>query len=113
VVFAACRPEEVAYEVGSQGEFTRHAMELFAKLDGRLSNQGFQQATVAAFGTTPRQHPHLDCANVSLDRPFLEPLGPDSSGRSLSGGPNLIPPGGFDREALGRLFTELGRLMGS
>jgi hypothetical protein len=113
VVFAACRPEEVAYEVGSQGEFTRHAMELFARLDGRLSNRAFQQAAEAAFGATPRQHPHLDCAKVTLDMPFLEPIGPDSSGRSLSGGSNLMPPSGFDREALGRFFTELGRLMGS
>jgi hypothetical protein len=73
VAFAACLPEEVAWEVNGQGEFTRLATGLLAKGMG-MTNEQFQTAVTQAFGATPRQHPNLDCAPAAKTRGLLQPL---------------------------------------
>ena len=62
VLFAACEPDEVAWESHGQGDFTRKAARLLPQAAGRLSNEEFQQAVSAALGPAPRQHPMLTCA---------------------------------------------------
>ena len=73
VAFAACLPQEVAWEVNGQGEFTRLATTLLAKGMG-MTNDQFQTAVTQAFGATPRQHPGLDCAPAAKTRGLLQPL---------------------------------------
>ena len=74
VAFAACRPEEVAWEVGGQGDFSRLATGLLANGAAGMTNEQFQTAVTQAFGATPRQHPNLDCAAVAKIRGLLQPL---------------------------------------
>ena len=57
VAFAACLPQEVAWEVNGQGEFTRLATALLAKGMG-MTNEQFQGAVTQSFGATPRRHPN-------------------------------------------------------
>ena len=73
VAFAACLPQEVAWEVNGQGEFTRLATGLLAN-GMTMTNEQFQTAVTQAFGTTPRQHPNLDCAPAVKTRGLLQPL---------------------------------------
>jgi hypothetical protein len=73
VVFAACRPDEVAWEVDGQGEFTRHACAVLGPGADALTNEQFAQQVVQAFGATPRQHPMLDCAAAAKSRRLLQP----------------------------------------
>ncbi|MBI1298800.1 peptidase C14 [bacterium] len=75
VVFSACQSQEVAWESGGQGEFTLRATDLLRK--GQMnsgSNAQFIEAVVQAFGSTPRQHPNLDCAPGLRSQPLLEAL---------------------------------------
>ncbi|MCU1262332.1 MAG: peptidase caspase catalytic subunit p20 [Bryobacterales bacterium] len=72
IVFAACQPDEVAWEVNGQGEFTRLATGLLAS-SGSMSHDQFQNAVVQAFGSAPRQHPVLDCAVQVKSRVLLQP----------------------------------------
>lgn len=65
VTFSACKSSEVAWEVEGQGEFTRRAHEVLANGDHALSNAGFLEAVLRAFGANARQQPQLDC-DVSL-----------------------------------------------
>lgn len=73
VAFAACLPEEVAWEVNGQGEFTRLATGLLAN-GASMTHEQFQTAVTQAFGATPRQHPNLDCAPGARSRGLLQPL---------------------------------------
>lgn len=65
VTFSACKSSEVAWEVEGQGEFTRRAHEVLAGGSNALSNAGFLEAVLRAFGANARQQPQLDC-DVSL-----------------------------------------------
>ena len=63
VKFAACLDHQVAMESGGSGEFTLRALRILeAGIDG-LSNDGFLQHVVAAFGPGAAQNPMLDCAD--------------------------------------------------
>jgi hypothetical protein len=70
VVFAACRPEEVAWESGGQGDFTRLAVPLLTRSVG-TPHRRFVEAVVEAFGAGRRQTPELDCADSQLDAPLF------------------------------------------
>jgi hypothetical protein len=65
VTFAACRSKEVAWEVDGQGEFTRRAHDVLASGIKDLTNVGFLEAVLQAFGANARQQPQLDC-EISL-----------------------------------------------
>ncbi len=68
VHFAACRDEEVAYEEQGQGNFSRHALDVFCEVLGKKgSNRKFHQAIVRAFGSDVRQHPVFDKVASDLD----------------------------------------------
>ena len=74
VCFSACQPSEVAYETGGAGQFTTRALAVLAA-GAALTNVAFAEQVVAAFGPTPPQHPHLDCADEARTRLLLQPLG--------------------------------------
>jgi hypothetical protein len=65
VVFAACLPNEVAWESDGHGDFTLRATKLLLSSISRLSQEEFQRQVIEAFGSTPRQHPNLDCAPMA------------------------------------------------
>ena len=72
VTFGACQSHEVAWEVQGQGEFTRRAHDvLAANVANGLSNVGFYESVVRAFGSKARQTPHLDCDVSMRDAPWL------------------------------------------
>lgn len=74
VVFSACRSSEVAWESGGHGDFTVQATALLrAGIDG-VSHEEFKRRVITAFGSTPRQHPELDCASEANARGLLQPL---------------------------------------
>jgi len=75
IVFSACRPDEVAWEVNGQGEFTRHATVILSSGTAGMANLQFSEAVVQAFGVAPRQHPMLDCAAPAKSRPLFQPEG--------------------------------------
>jgi hypothetical protein len=72
IVFSACRPEEVAWEVNGQGEFTRYATAILSNGIAGMINQQFSDAVVKAFGPTPRQHPMLDCAATAKSQSLFQ-----------------------------------------
>jgi hypothetical protein len=74
VVFAACLDREVAYESAGQGEFTLRAVQILRQGIGGLTNEAFQHRVRAAFGSQPRQHPDLECAEPMRQGPLLQPL---------------------------------------
>lgn len=55
--FGACRATEVAYETGSQGDFTARALPLVRQAIGQTTNRAFHEAVLAAFGDDRRQTP--------------------------------------------------------
>lgn len=57
VFFGACLATQVAYETGSQGDFTSRALPLFREAIGSSTNRAFHEAVLAAFGGDPRQTP--------------------------------------------------------
>ena len=59
VFFAACRPDEVAWESDGHGDFTRIAAPLLRQFLGGSSNQQFFEQVLAAFGDQRRQTPVL------------------------------------------------------
>ncbi len=65
VFFGACLPTEVAWESKGQGDFTRHAIPLFATSLGSATNQEFHDAVLAAFGKRRRQTPVLRPAHLA------------------------------------------------
>lgn len=70
VLFAACQPDEVAWEEDGQGDFTRRALPILTS--GRpWRHRELQDALVGAFGSGRRQTPHLDCADGSMDLPLF------------------------------------------
>ena len=71
IVFAACRPDEVAWESNGQGEFTARAIPILGQ-GFQGTNDAFASAVVQAFGATPRQHPLLDCAPPARSGAFLQ-----------------------------------------
>ncbi len=62
VNFSACQPEEVAWEHGGQGDFTRHGTAVLSSGGAGMTNEVFFQRVVSAFGPSPGQRPYLDCA---------------------------------------------------
>jgi hypothetical protein len=74
VVFSACRPDEVAWEVNGQGDFTRLATQTLRNGLQGTTNEQFAIQVIQAFGSTPRQHPMIDCAPKSKIRGLLQPL---------------------------------------
>lgn len=85
VKFAACQDHEVALESGGNGEFTRRALQVLNRQG--LTNEGFQQAVVAAFGAAPRQNPLLDCATSARGQPLLQPFGRGTPAAAQIAGP--------------------------
>jgi hypothetical protein len=70
VVFAACKPEQVALESGGRGDFSLRAVQLLPSAS-TMTNAQFSDAVLRAFGPSPRQHPNLDCAVANRTAPFL------------------------------------------
>lgn len=79
IVFAACRDDQVAYEIGGHGAFTTRAVPLLRGDLSRLTYEGFQTEVTQAFGPSPQQSPRLDCADRMLTLPFLAPFGATSA----------------------------------
>ena len=61
IVFAACQPQEVAWESNGQGDFTRIATGILVKGFSGVTNQQFRDNVVEGFGANARQNPLLDC----------------------------------------------------
>jgi hypothetical protein len=72
VCFSACLPHEVAYETDGAGQFTKRAAGVLAEA-GTITHAGFVDRVLKQFGSTPPQHPVLDCAPAVRDRGLLEP----------------------------------------
>jgi hypothetical protein len=75
VVFSACRADQVAYESGGQGDFTRITTELLERGAGRESHAAFLGRIRRGFGSQARQEPQLDCATGMRDGLLLTPVG--------------------------------------
>lgn len=60
--FAACLPDQVAYETGGSGDFTHRAVPILRDSAARLTNAAFLDKVLGAFGAGARQQPNLDCA---------------------------------------------------
>jgi hypothetical protein len=84
VTFAACAPNEVAYENDGSGDFTRHAMAVLAHARTELTHRSFQARVLDAFGARRRQTPLLDCAPEAEEFPLLAPLAPSAAGGTAS-----------------------------
>lgn len=98
VVFAACRPDEVAWESGGQGDFTRLTVPLLVRSVG-IPHRRLVETIVQAFGAGRRQTPELDCADAQLDAPFLGGAA-TAGGRSLqAAGPGSPPAEAWARVA--------------
>jgi hypothetical protein len=87
VVFSACLSREVAYESGGHGDFTLRATELLASGIASLTHADFQQRVTDAFGSTPAQHPYLDCAPAARGRGLLLPLAGRAAAAGRAAGP--------------------------
>jgi hypothetical protein len=97
-VFAACRPSEVAWESGGQGDFTRLTVPLLVRSVG-IPHRRLVETIVQAFGAGRRQTPELDCADAQLDAPFLGDAAA-AGGRSLQvAGPGSPPADAWARVA--------------
>lgn len=85
VKFAACLDSEVAWESGGHGEFTLRATRVLANGVDAMTNEQFVRRVTDAFGTNPRQHPMLDCADDALALGFLQPLrAPSEAGETVA-----------------------------
>lgn len=73
VFFGACLATEVAYETGSQGDFTSRALPLIREAIGSATNRAFHDKVLAAFGDNPRQTPVVKPPAL-LERPLLASL---------------------------------------
>jgi hypothetical protein len=71
VALAACQSHELAYETGGAGDFTQRAHEVIARRSSGLTNAGFYEALLQAFGSSPRQRPRLDCDVTFRAAPLL------------------------------------------
>lgn len=119
VVFAACQDDQVAYELGGHGEFTKRALPILQQ-GGVLTNAQFADAVVQAFGAAPRQMPRLDCPDAARTLVLLGPLtggrpavvAPPSSGTPApSVGPAPLAPGPFDRAGIALRLREVADLI--
>ena len=63
--FAACLPDQVAFESAGSGDFTRRAVSILTASGVTITNASFLAKVIAAFGTGTRQQPNLDCASAS------------------------------------------------
>jgi hypothetical protein len=72
--FSACLDREVAYESDGHGEFTRNALTILDSDLAGLTNEGFVERVIEAFGPARRQTPQLDAADTFGAYPFLGPL---------------------------------------
>jgi hypothetical protein len=98
VSFAACLDHELAWETLGHGDFTRIAVPLLLELAGAgITNEDFLGRVVAAFGTSPRQHPKLDSSPAARGRLLLHPPRAGNSGDTSNAG----------HRANGRLSPEL------
>lgn len=77
VCFSACQPHEVAFETGGSGQFTARAVGVLQSA-GDLTNAGFLERVVAAFGSDAPQHPYLDCPEEARTRRLLAPIAVDA-----------------------------------
>ncbi|HEX6083137.1 MAG TPA: caspase family protein [Thermoanaerobaculia bacterium] len=89
IVFSACRPDQVAWESGGQGDYTRNVVPLLARWSS-LTNQQFQDLLTSDFRPAGRQHPILDCAPAARQRALLGGAASGPAGRSASGGGNAV-----------------------
>ena len=69
VLFAACKPTQLAWETNGQGDFTRFVAPLIAQNIGRVSNRQFFDAITAGFDAH-RQEPTFEAARHG-DAPLL------------------------------------------
>lgn len=83
VVFSACLSIEVAYENNGQGDFTRYATQLIQQGIQGLSHEEFERRAIAAFGSTPRQHPRLYCNATIRGGLLLQSFTPIPSSRHI------------------------------
>jgi hypothetical protein len=74
VLFAACEPHEVALESNGQGEFTQRAVQALTAGANELTNEQFVERVKNAFGSTPRQHPRMDCPPSMRGLGLLQPF---------------------------------------
>src|SRR5690606_38072175 len=74
VLFAACRPDELAWETGGQGDFTRKATARLRDAALTATHEEFNDQVTAAFGPAPRQHPLLTCTPSARRRRLLAPI---------------------------------------
>ncbi len=79
VVFSACQSSEVAWESNGQGDFTNRAIPLLASSFNTLTHEAFEHRVIEAFGSSPRQHPLLDCSSLARNLLLLNPLGDSSA----------------------------------
>ncbi len=110
VNFAACRPDQVAFESDGSGDFTHRAVPILrAGIDG-LTNDAFLKRVLDAFGTGARQEPILDCASPAASHPLLAPLVAGAvalaAGRTASGAGSDAIVARLD--AIERRLTKLG-----
>ncbi len=73
ILFSACRPTEVAWESGGQGDFTRYAVPLLAAQLGVASNRSFLRSVLEEFGQNRRQTPEFHGDDVLGGRALLAP----------------------------------------
>ena len=74
VLFAACLSSEVAYENAGRGDFTTRATQALQSGTDGLTNEGFEQQVITAFGAGAIQHPRLYCHPDARSLGFLQPL---------------------------------------
>ena len=107
IVFTACRAEEVAFENGGHGDFTRHATAALASgIDG-VTNGAFLDRITAAFGATPRQHPTF-APEGARGQALLRAGGPSRSleeGLPSIGGAGVSPEVAHLLESVARLLS--------
>jgi hypothetical protein len=82
VTFAACQPEEVAWETNGQGAFTVRGTAVLREHGLGLTNQNFYDAVLDRFGPSPRQTPYFDAATPAKSRRLLAPLVRTTDGRT-------------------------------
>jgi hypothetical protein len=74
VNFSACLSGEVALEHNGNGDFTRNVTPLLSGDLTRFTHRSLQDAVVSAFGEGRKQTPQLDCPDVALNLPLLQPF---------------------------------------
>lgn len=106
ILFSACQDSEVAYESNGHGEFTLRATQILSGGLAGMTNEEFQKKVTAAFGSSPRQHPDLDCATTYLSHGILCPV-------AGVGGRSSVTPGiiSGEREKLAEAFRTIADIL--